>query len=114
MAATDTTTGPAKKPDSPAGPGYWKVRESTPVANKRTIFRSMSEARARTFLERRCPAGEVLYLESPTGATESYVTSRQDENGQEVPSWQPFVPEDYVPPGEALPPGTAGWPDMEG
>lgn len=94
--------------------GYWKVRVSHPQSNKRTVFRTMSESRARTWLINRSPRGEEFYLESPDGTTESYVDVRHNTDGSDAPQWTPFDPQDYVPPGEAVPPGDAGWPDIEG
>jgi hypothetical protein len=108
----DSSAPPDKAPDK--GPGYWKVRNSLPSANKRTHFRTVSESRARQWLMNHAPRGEEMYLESPTGATESYSVVRHNEDGSDAESWQPFDPESFVPPGEMQPPGSAGWPDVEG
>jgi hypothetical protein len=96
-------------------PGYYKVRVSHPVSNKRTVFRSINEKRARTWLMNHNPRGEEFYLEHPDGSTESYVLGRQDEDtGDELEHWQPFNPEEYLPPEMQAPPGDSGWPDLEG
>jgi len=113
--STEAENDEAPAPVKPKGPGYWKVRVSHPQSNKRTVFRSVSEKRARQWLMNRCPYGEEFYLESPAGHTESYVLNRSnEEDGTDAESWAPFNPEDYVPPGEQVPPGAAGWPDIEG
>lgn len=110
-ATTETTS-----EEAPAQPrGYYKVRVSHPASNKRTVFRSIDEGRARTWLAAHSPRGEEFYLESPDGTTESHVVGRQHpDTGAVIDSWQPFNPEDYVPPESQPPPGDAGWPDVEG
>lgn len=117
---TDTpakTTTPAKtapKTDVPSQPSYWFVRVSHPISNKRIVFRSVSETRARTWLTNRSPRGEVFYLEGPDGVTESFVQGRLAEDGTDDDEWGAFDPESYIPPEEQAPPGAAGWPDLEG
>lgn len=117
---TATAKQPEKQPAKPAKkessePGRWQVRVSHPVSNKRVVFSSISERRARQWLMNRAPRGEEMYLESPDGETESYVIGRQEgEYGDDADEWQPFNPDDYMPQDVTVPPGTAGWPDVEG
>ena len=108
---------PAKQPakQESTEPGRWQVRVSHPVSNKRVVFSSISERRARQWLMNRAPRGEEMYLESPTGDTESYVIDRREgDYGEEVDEWQAFDPDAYNPQDVSVPPGTAGWPDVEG
>jgi hypothetical protein len=115
MADDKTTT--AVKPATPAktaAPPYWFVRVSHPISNKRIVFRSVSENRARLWVENRCPRGELFYLEGPDGVTESFVYGRLNEDGTDADEWGPFDPSQFIPLEEQTPPGAAGWPDLEG
>lgn len=114
---TASSESPVAVKESPAvvkTPGWWRVRVSHPKSNKRTVFRSINERRARQWLMNRAPRGEEFYLESPTGEIESYVHGRMNDDGTDASFWQPFDPSQFVPPEEMAAPGDAGWPDMEG
>jgi len=91
----------------------WKVKLSHPLENKKVVFSSVSEDRARRFIVNRFPRGEEAYLESPTGKTESYQQERTGPYGEDADQWAPFDPETYVPPAEQEPPGEAAWADVE-
>jgi hypothetical protein len=94
-------------------PELWHVRVSHPISNKRIVFRSTSERRARQWLMNRSPRGEEFHLVRPDGGFESYVTGRMNEDGSDADEWQPFDPEAYIPHEMQLPPGSSGWPDIE-
>lgn len=110
--SSKTTTSTSKSSDGPPTARY-KVRLSHPLSNKRTVFSSVSETRARRFVANRFPRGEEAYLEGPDGTTESYQEERAGPYGEDVEKWQPFDPEAYVPPEEAEPPGQSAWADVE-
>lgn len=106
----DTTTKAVEK----AAPGRWKVRSTHPVDRKRVLFSTVSESRARNYMERRFPRGSEAYLEDPSGTTYHYEAERQDEYGVDQDKWAPFDPESWVPPSEQEPPGQSAWADVEG
>lgn len=93
---------------------FFKVRLSHPHANKRTVFRSVSETRARAFVVNRFPRGSEAYLEKPDGTFESYEAERAGERGQDADQWADFDPATYQPPEEAVAPGQSAWADVEG
>ena len=110
--ATDkSSTKTSTKPDE--GPQRWKVRLSHPLENKRVVFSSVSENRARRFLQNRYPRGEEAYLELPAGVTESYQHERTGPRGEDASQWDAFDPAAYIPPEEAAPPGESAWADVE-
>lgn len=89
------------------------VRLSHPAERKRIVFSSVSEKRARRFVQNRYPRGEEAYLELPDGSTESYQHERSGPHGEDADLWAPFDPEKYKPPEEAAPPGESAWQDVE-
>jgi hypothetical protein len=95
-------------------PQFFKVRLSHPVANKRVVFRSVSEKRARQFVQNRYPRGSEAYLETPDGKFESHEFERAGDNGTDADAWATFDPEAYRPPEEAVAPGQSAWADVEG
>lgn len=115
-----TTAGKAvDKPDPATAvpsdkPEFYKVKLSHPDHHARTVFRSISLKRARSFVERRFPRGSEAYLEHPSGTTEHYEHERQGDNGTDAEQWGPFDPEAYQPVGQAPPPGDSIWADKEG
>jgi len=111
---TSKPTQTTKPPKEKEGPDRWRVRLSHPHENKRVVFSSVSERRARNFVRNRFPRGEEAYLEAPDGTTESYQNERTGPHGEDADQWDAFDPETYVPPEEAPPPGEAAWQDVEG
>jgi hypothetical protein len=108
---SDTPTDTNTTADAPQ---FWSVRSSFPIDRKRRLFRTISEIRARAFIERRFPRGEEAYLESPSGVIESFHAERQGEHGEDASAWAPFDPDTWVPPTEQEPPGQSAWGDVEG
>lgn len=100
------------KGNSPPTERY-KVRLSHPRDNKRIVFSSVSESRARRFIANRFPRGEEAYLEGPDGTTEAFQQERTGPYGEDVEQWAAFDPEAYQPPEEAAPPGESAWADVE-
>lgn len=98
-----------------SAPQFYYVRISNPNANKRALFRSISEVRAKTWVETHVPHGEEVYLESPDGTTTAYHKGRLDgEYGLPVDEWQPFDPDAFQPKGDLEAPGQSAWADSEG
>src|SRR5215831_5530197 len=100
------------KPSPPTD--RWKVRSSFPLDQKKILFNSISEARARRFIANRFPRGEEAYLETPAGKFESYQHERTGPFGEDADQWQPFDPDAWLPPAEQAPPGESAWADVEG
>jgi hypothetical protein len=116
-ASDDTGSFAAVKtaPKSSNAPEFYYVRVANPNANKRALFRSISESRARTWVETHVPTGEEVYLESPNGTMQSYQKGRLDGNyGLEAPEWAPFDPDQYVQASSLEAPGQSAWADAEG
>jgi hypothetical protein len=113
MAATTEDKTATTGKDVATAPQWYKVRSSFPTDRKRVLFRSVSETRARQFVEKRFPRGEEAYLEMPDGTTLAYMAERQGEHGQDADAWGPFDPETWKPPEEQEPPGQSEWADVE-
>jgi hypothetical protein len=94
-------------------PQRWKVRLTHPLDNRKTVFSSVSETRARQYVANRYPRGEEAYLEAPDGSTQSYQQERTGPHGEDAEQWAAFDPDAYVPPDEAPPPGESAWADVE-
>jgi hypothetical protein len=101
----------AKKNEPPTD--RWQVRLSHPAERRKVVFSSVSESRARAYLQNRYPRGEEAYLEGPDGSTESYQHERTGEYGEDADKWAEFDPDKYKPPEEQPPPGESSWQDVE-
>jgi hypothetical protein len=101
-------------PVKPEDLDWFKVRLTHHSHNRKVLFRSVSETRARKFLVNRFPRGSEAYLELPDGSEEHYEAERQGEMGTDAEVWQPFNHEDWIPPDSMVPPGDAAWSDKEG
>jgi hypothetical protein len=95
-------------------PQFFRVRQTHPAHNKRVVFRSVSESRAKAFVENRFPRGSEVYLESPNGDFSHYEAERAGDKGQDIENWQSFDPASWVAPEEAVAPGQDSWADKEG
>jgi hypothetical protein len=103
-----------KDSDFPPEPQFYKVILSHPDLNGRVVFRSVSESRARAWVENHFPRGSEAYLEAPDGTMESYEAERQGEHGQDADSWASFDPSEFQPVSQVAPPGDTPWADKEG
>lgn len=112
VAEQDEVQSPA--PVQEEKPQFFKVRLSHPDLNRKTVFRTVSESRARKFLTNRFPRGEEAYLEHPDGTTESYQAERTGEHGKDTDLWSSFNPDEYQPMEVGVPPGDSAWADREG
>jgi hypothetical protein len=92
----------------------YKVRSSFPLDQRKQLFSTVSEARARRFISNRFPRGEEAFLEKPDGSTESFQQERTGPYGEDMDQWQPFDPDSWLPPAEQSPPGESAWADVEG
>lgn len=107
----DATAVAATKPDAPK---WYRVVLTHPMHNGRTVFRSVSQDRARAFIERRFPRGSEAYLLTPEGDSFHCEMERTGERGADAPRWAPFDPTSWLPPSQAEPPGQDAWSDKEG
>jgi hypothetical protein len=114
MTDTATTTKSPAKTDKPGKPQFHLVKLTHPNHHGRIVFRSISEARAKRFVQDRYPRGSEAYLEHPDGTAEHYEAERTGEFGMDAEPWAPFDPEAWVPPEQAPPPGDSEWADKEG
>ena len=107
----------AKKNDNGNGngesPGRFQVRLTHPLERKRVVFSSISEKRARKFVQNRFPRGEEAYIEMPDGSFESYQHEREGPHGEDMDQWGSFDPDAWLPPDEAPAPGESAWADVE-
>ena len=94
-------------------PQFWRVISSFPQDDGRVLFRSVSEKRARAWLERHVPRGEEAHLKTPSGDFESYHAERAGPHGEDMDQWQPFDPDSWKPPAQQEPPGDSAWADVE-
>lgn len=93
---------------------WYLVKLTHPNHHKKIVFRSLSEARARNFIQNRFPRGEEVFLEHPDGRMESYSHERQGELGVEDDKWKEFDPNTWIPLDSQTPPGETMWADKEG
>lgn len=82
--------------ERPAKPQYYTVMDS--LTQNRVHFRSVSEKRARAWVEAHMPRGSDHYLQYPNGETWAYEQERTGERGADLDPWQPFDPSTYVRP----------------
>jgi hypothetical protein len=112
--ATEQPAAPASAAKKPDGPAWFRVRLTDPVHMGQTLFRSVSESRAKAFIERRFPRGSEAYLETPDGDTFSHEYERTGDKGADADRWAPFDPSEWVRPSQSEPPGQDAWADREG
>ena len=95
-------------------PQFFRIVLTHPNLNKRTVFRSVSEKRAKAWLERNYPRGSEAHLVTPAGDTFHYEAERAGERGVDVDQWAEFDPSTWVPVDQQVPPGQNAWADTEG
>lgn len=108
--STTVSTEKATKPD------YYRVVTALSAAGgepDRVLFRSVSEKRARAWLETHAPRGSDILLSKPDGTYESYEAERTGEKGADVDTWQPYDPSDYKRPEQASESAVDEWADVE-
>lgn len=74
------------------GPDRFRVIVSNNMAGDRTLFSSVSEKRARNYVEDKCPRGQHFFVLSPNGDMHSYEAERLTggPQGEDVEAWQVF------------------------
>lgn len=112
--STGTTTTDKTTDKTADKPQWFKVVLTHPSLNGRTVFRSLSESRARTWVQNRYPRGSEAHLVSPDGSTQAYEAERTGERGADADQWADFDPSDWVPVEQTPPPGQDEWADKEG
>ena len=85
---------------NPKGPDRYKVVVSNKIAGDRVLFSSVSQKRARAFVEQRCPRGSHFHVQAPDGSMESYEHERHTggPQGEDVEAWQSFDRDAYQAP----------------
>jgi hypothetical protein len=83
-----------------SGPARFKVIVSNKLSNDRTLFSSVSEKRARLYVENRCPRGQHFFVLAPDGSMSSYEAERLTggPQGEDVEAWQDFDRDAYQAP----------------
>lgn len=83
-----------------SGPERFKVMVSNKMTGDRTLFSSVSEKRAKKYIEDRCPRGSHFFLLAPDGSMSSYEHERLTggPQGEDIEAWQPFDREAYQAP----------------
>ena len=120
MSVETTAPGPTddppvkEEPKGKDGYAWFKVVLTHPNNNRKVVFRSLSEKRARSFIEKRYPRGSEAHLEQPDGSTESYERERVGDQGIEEEPWGAFDPDSWMPVDQNAPPGENAWSDKEG
>jgi len=93
---------------------FFKVVLTHPSLNGRVVFRSVSERRARAWLEAHYPRGSEAHLVTPDGETHHFEAERTGERGADAEQWAEFDPSTWVPVEQSVPPGQDAWSDVEG
>lgn len=79
------------------GPRY-KVIVSNNMAGDRVLFSSVSENRAKAWIEGHCPRGSHFFLLAPDGSMSSYEAERTGVQGEDAESWAAFDRDEYQAP----------------
>lgn len=83
-----------------SAPERYKVVVSNKMNGDRVLFSSVSEKRARKYVEEHCPRGSHFFVLSPDGSMSSYEHERHSggPQGEDVEVWQPFDRDAYQAP----------------
>lgn len=83
-----------------SAPQRYRVVVSLKTAGDRVLFSSVSEKRARKYVEEHCPRGSHFFVLSPDGSMHSYEHERHTggPQGEDVEVWQPFDRDAYQAP----------------
>lgn len=107
-------TGADKPADKKPEAAWNTVKLTHPQNHGRIVFRSVSESRARTWLETHFPRGSEAYLETADGKTYHHELERSGDQGADADVWAEFDPATWVPTNQPAPPGQDDWADQEG
>jgi len=88
------------KANGNAPPPRYKVVVSLKTAGDRVLFSSVSEKRARKYVENNCPRGSHFFVLNPDGSMWSYEHERLTggPQGEDVEVWQVFDRDAYQAP----------------
>lgn len=111
---TDSKSVAKRDSNTPDKPRFFRVVLTHPGLNGRTVFRSVSERRAKEWLQNHYPRGSEAHLVTPDGDTHHYEAERAGERGADAEQWQPFDPSTWIPVEQSAPPGQDEWSDTEG
>ena len=92
----------------------YKVKSTHKADQGKVLFRTVSENRAKGFVEKLFPRGSEAYLEYPDGRTFHYEHERSNPDGTDTDRWDDFDPEAWMPPAEQPQAGTDEYADREG
>jgi hypothetical protein len=83
-----------------SAPPRYKVVVSLKTAGDRVLFSSVSEKRAKKWIEDHCPRGSHFFLLGPDGSMSSFEHERNSggPQGEDVETWQPFDRDAYQAP----------------
>jgi|SRR5215469_4894890 len=79
-------------------PDRYKVIVSNNFTGDRVLFSSVSENRARAYVEKNCPRGSHFFVLSPDGSMHAYEAERTDPQGGDVEQWAEFDRDAYQAP----------------
>jgi len=93
----------------------WKVKLTDPENMNKVVFSSISEKRARAYIERRFPRGSEAHLVSPDGVIEHYEKERSGPKGTDAERWASFDPSTWERPqtSTSATSGADEWADRE-
>ena len=81
-------------------PPRYRVVVSNNMAGDRVLFSSVSQTRAKAWIEGHCPRGSHSFLLAPDGSMSSYEAERLTggPQGEDLEAWQPFDRQAYQAP----------------
>jgi hypothetical protein len=79
-------------------PPRYKVVVSNNMAGDRVLFSSVSEKRAKAWIEGHCPRGSHFFLLGPDGVMSSYEAERSGVQGEDAEQWAEFDRDAYQAP----------------
>ncbi len=81
-------------------PDRYRVIVSNNMAGDRVLFSSVSQKRARKWVEDHCPRGQHFFVLGPDGSMESYEAERASggPQGEDVEMWSEFDRDSYQAP----------------
>jgi hypothetical protein len=88
----------AAKSGAAKAPPRYKVIVSNNMTGDRVLFSSLSEKRAKAWIEGHCPRGSHFFLLAPDGSMQSYEAERTGVQGEDAEPWAEFDRDAYQAP----------------
>jgi hypothetical protein len=88
----------AQQSSASKAPPRYRVVVSNNMAGDRVLFSSVSEKRAKRWVEDHCPRGSHMFLLGPDGSMSSYEAERAGPQGADVEQWSEFDRDAYQAP----------------